>query len=139
MYYACSLVEYIGRDRKLERSKVVNAIGKETLTRIYTYADVFHCEPIAKVADDVVGLCGIPMGGFDNVAACRYKIPGYWSIGRVFSRLIEDVRGECEDIVECMMRVYNSWIEEHVSNYNSDFYYQSREYIAECYREGEVL
>ena len=34
------------------------------------------------------------------------------------------------------MEVYTSWIDAAISNYNSDFYYQSRDYIATCYREG---
>ena len=50
LFYTCSLIEYIGREQKLKRSAVVNYLGKEELTRIYHYADVFHCEPIAKTA-----------------------------------------------------------------------------------------
>ena len=30
-------------------------------------------------------------------------------------------------------------IEKYLSDYNTDFYYQSREYIALCYREGEIV
>ena len=33
----------------------------------------------------------------DNVAACRYTVPDYWTIGEVYERLIEDVTGEDED------------------------------------------
>ncbi len=36
------------------------------------------------------------------------------------------------------MEVYTSWIDEVISNYNTDFYYQSRDYIFECYREGQI-
>jgi len=37
-----------------------------------------------------------------------------------------------------LMEVYASWISDAISNYNTDFYYQSRDYICECYREGKV-
>ena len=44
-----------------------------------------------------------------------------------------------EDIIKTLMEVYDSWIDSAISNYNSDFYYQPRDYIRECYREGEVI
>ena len=82
----------------------------------------------------------IPQGSFDNVAACRYTVPDYWTIGEVYERLIEDTAQEDTDaaIVDKLMEVYTSWIDTAISNYNSDFYYQSRDYIAECYREGKI-
>ena len=53
-------------------------------------------------------------------------------------RLIED-SFEDEEIVDGIWEVYHSWIDAHISDYNTDFYYQSRDYIAACYKEGEVL
>ena len=44
----------------------------------------------------------------------------------------------CE-VIAMLMDVYSSWISDSISNYNSDFYYQSRDYIKECYLAGEVL
>ena len=37
------------------------------------------------------------------------------------------------------MEAYESWIEKYLSDYNTDFYYQSREYIALRYREGKIV
>lgn len=140
LFYTCSLIEFIGRERKLKRSELVQIMGKDTIKRIYTFADVFHCEPIAKVADDFITMLDIPEGTFDNVASCRYKVPDYWTIGEVYERLIEDISGDDEEhIVDKLMEVYTSWISDAISNYNTDFYYQSREYIFVCYREGEVF
>lgn len=92
-------------------------MGKSSIERIYRYADVFHCEPIEKTADDFIVNLNIPEGNFDNVTDCRYMLPDYWTIGEV----------------------YTSWIDGAISNYNTDFYYQSRDYIYECYKEGRVL
>ena len=64
-------------------------------------------------------------------------MPDYWTMGEVYERLIEDVCGE--DVIKTLMEVYDSWIDGTISNYNSDFYYQPRDYIRECYREGEVI
>ena len=139
LFYTCSLIELIGRVRKLKRSEVVRALGENTIRRIYRYADVFHCEPIEKTADDFITKLNLPEGSFDNVAACRYQVPDYWTIGEVYERLIEDVSEDREEsMVERLIEVYTSWIDDAISNYNSDFYYQSRDYIRACYLEGKI-
>ena len=138
LFYVCSLIEYIGRERKLRRADVVSALGEDSIRRIYRYADTFHCEQIAKVADDFITLRSIPSGDFDNVAKCRYAVPGYWDIGAVYARLIEDV-ADGADPVSKLMEVYASWMSDALSRFNSDLFYQSRGYIAECYRAERIL
>ena len=139
LFYTCRLIEFIGRERKLNRSELVRFMGEKTIRRIYRYADVFHCEPIAKTADDFITNLSIPKGAFDNVASCRYDVPDYWTIGEVYERLIEDISGDDEEhIIDRLVEVYTSWISDAISNYNTDFYYQSRQYIHECYKEGTV-
>ena len=81
---------------------------------------------------------GITEGNFDNVKECRYVVPDYWDIGEVYERLIEDSY-EDGQIVEGIWEVYHSWIDAQISDYNTDFYYQPRDYIAECYKEGVIL
>lgn len=68
LFYTCSLIEYIGRDLKQERSVVVTSLGKEFVSRIYKDADALHCEPIEKIADEVIGMKSLTNGVFDNVA-----------------------------------------------------------------------
>lgn len=138
LFYTCSLIEYIGRIRKRTRKEVVDLLEKNNIERIYEYADIFHCEPIEKVANEFIDECRISEGIFDNVAECRYKVPNYWDIGEVYERLIEDIH-EDEKIMDGLWEIFHSWIESHISDYNTDFYYQSRDYIAACYRKGEVL
>ena len=76
-------------------------------------------------------------GTFDNVTTCRYEAPDYWTMGEVFERLIEDVSDG--DVIATLRKVYASWICDALSNYNSDLYYQPRDYLRECYLAGEVL
>ncbi len=137
LFYTCSLIEFIARQTKNERSHVVNLLG-DNIERIYKYQDVFHSEPIEKVADDFIIRACIPDGQFDNVGLCRYSVPDYWDIGEVFSRLLEDCYSE-EEIFKGIREVYNSWISKKILNFKSDLYYQSREYIAECYRSGYII
>lgn len=141
LFYTCSLIEYIGRYRKLRRGEVVSLLGEETIHRIYTHAGVLHCEPVAKVADDFVTMYSLPEGGYDNVASCRYTVPDYWTIGEVYERLIEDVcpGDDTNDIIRTLISVYTSWIDPEISNYNSDLFYQPRDYLRECFLAGEII
>lgn len=138
LFFTCSLIEYIGRTVKQKRGDVVKVLGKNRIERIYSYADVFHCEPIEKVAWEFIEDSNMENGNFDNVALCRYTIPDYWDIGEVYERLIGDSYSD-QDIVKGIWEVYHSWISDAISDYNTDFYYQPRDYIAACYDEGKVL
>lgn len=137
LFYTCSLIEYIGRITKNKRKDLVLYL-KPDIGRIYNYADVFHCEPIEKVADDFIERNHVPTGDYDNIKASKYEVPDYWDIGEVFERLIEDVSGE-EINDNTIIEVFSSWLVEQILNFNSDLYYQPRDYLAACYREGKIL
>lgn len=78
LFYTCSLIEFIGRQQKQKRSELVQMMGKKTVERIYRYADVFHCEPIEKTADDFIENLNIPEGILImwRSADIRYRITG---------------------------------------------------------------
>ena len=86
---------------------------------------------------EVADLLGNKKGNFDNEKDCRYLIPDYWTIGEVYERLIEDCYPDKP--TEGIWEVYHSWISDNISDYNTDFYYQPRDYIAACYVQGDVL
>ncbi|MBU3190627.1 Uma2 family endonuclease [Clostridium bowmanii] len=90
LYYVCSLIEFIGRETKNKRYDIVNLLGEEAIRHIFEYADVFHSEQIAAVADRCIEDYRIEKGFFDNVNDCKYNVPDYWSIGAVYQRLIEN-------------------------------------------------
>ena len=137
LFFTCSLIEFIGRERKLRRNEVVDQLGEKTLRRILSHADVLHCEPIAKVADEFVTRSLIATGDFDNVAACRYRVPDYWEIGAVYARLIED--SEEVDAVKALTAVYHSSLSAAISRFNSDLYYQPRQYLSACLQADTIL
>lgn len=138
LFFICSLIEQLGRDHQLRRSEVVTSLGEQNVRTLLSHADVLHCEPIQKVADDVMTEFNLSKGAFNNVAQAKFSVPDVWTVGKVYARLIEDVSGE-DNVVETLMAVYTSWIDEKVSDYNSSFYYEPRDYIAECYHAGEVI
>ena len=137
LFYVCSLIEYIARKTRNNRWDIVNSLGRD-LQRIYDYADVFHCEPIEKVADDFIQKDEITSGNYDNLSHCQYSVPDYWDIGEVFARLVEDCYEEA-NVITGIREVYESWLTERILNFNSDLYYQPRYYIAACYKEGKIL
>lgn len=77
---------------------------------------------------------------YKNVRECHIQ-PDWLLVYRIVQDRIEDVTGEDEDdehLIDHLMEVYTSWIDDAISNYNSDFYYQSRDYLFACYQEGEI-
>lgn len=139
LFFTCSVIECIGRVRKLLRSEVADSLGRDNLLRLYNYADVFHCEPIEKVANDFITDCEVPLGTFDNISKCEFDIPTCWDIGKVYARLIEDVYSEDCDIIDTLIAVFHSFMSESISNFNSDLYYQPRECLRACYLAGDII
>lgn len=122
LFFTCSLIEQLGRSLHTERGAVAAVLGAKRIGAIYDHADVLHCEPIEKVADDAAEEFGMQTGKFDNVSAARFAVPDVWTMGKVYARLIEDVSGET-NVVDTLLNVYGSWIDKKLSDYNSDFYY----------------
>ena len=91
LFYTCGLIEYIARKTKNIRSEVVKKLGKDRISKIYEFADVYHCENIDAVSDDFIEDASIVPGAFDNVAGCGYAVPSHWDIGKVYKRLIKMV------------------------------------------------
>lgn len=140
LFFTCSLIDYIARKTKNTRAEVVNALGKKNLAKIYDLADVYHSDNIERVSDDFIREAKIEMGQFDNVTACKYAIPSYWDIGKVYKRLIKSI-ADCEkiDVIDALLKVYNSFISSKIDDYNSSMYYENPSYLLECYLENKVI
>ncbi|MBQ4481576.1 MAG: hypothetical protein II943_13155 [Victivallales bacterium] len=136
LFFTSSVIEFIGRQTHNRREVVVDALGTD-VDRIYHYADVFHCEPIEKVADDFIRRNNIRQGDYDNIASCQYAVPSYWDIGKVFARLIRDCHPE--DLLQGLRMVYHSFLANRITNFNSDLYYQPPDYLALCYHGGKIV
>lgn len=140
LFFTCSLIDYIARKTKNTRAEVVNALGKKNLAKIYDLADVYHSDNIERVSDDFIREAKIEMGQFDNVTACKYAIPSYWDIGKVYKRLIKSI-ADCEkiEIIDALLKAYNSFISSKIDDYNSSMYYENPSYLLECYLENKVI
>lgn len=140
LFFTCSLIDYIGRKTKNTRADVVNALGKKRLGKIYDLADVYHSDNIDRVSDDFIEECKITNGNFDNVGECGYSISSHWDIGKVYKRLIKQVSQEKgEEVIDTLIKVYNSFISPKIEDYNSSMYYENPSYLLECYLQNKVL
>lgn len=140
LFFTCSLIDYIARKTKNTRTDVVNALGKKRLEKIYELADVYHSDNIDRVSDDFIQEASIKNGEFDNVKECRYAIPSFWDIGKVYKRLVKSVAEEEKTgVVDALINVYNSFISSKIDDYNSSMYYENPSYLLECYLEGKVI
>lgn len=140
LFYTCSLIDYIARKTKNVRADIVNQLGKERIEKIYELADVYHCDNIERVAEDFIAEANIKDGTFDNVKACQYIIPSYWDIGKVYKRLIKMVsKKDNVNVIDALIKVYNSFISEKIDDYNSSLYYENPSYIFTCYEENKMI
>lgn len=139
LFFTCGLIEFIARLTKNTKKEVIKKLGKDNIKKIYELAEVYHCENIEKVANDFINDAQITNGKYDYITNCKYRVPTYWEIAKVYKRLIIMVNGDKEKFIDTLIEVLSSWIIEHIDNYNSSLYYENPDYIYECYLEGKIL
>lgn len=142
LYFTCYLIELIGRARKLERKEVVNVLGVDGLRTIYHDASVLHCLSPERNVDEQCELYNIPCGTFDNIAECTWTPPSAAGIGRLYASVCAyafKVR-ECADtdLMHAVMEVYNSFLDEAISDYTSPTYWQGYDYFYRCWDDKSL-
>lgn len=139
LFFTCALIEYIARKTKNTKKYVISQLEKENITKIYELAEVYHSENIEKVSDEFIEKSNIVIGEYDYITNCKYRIPTYWEIGKVYKRLIIMVNEDKSEYIETLINVLSSWIIEKIDNYNSSLFYENTDYIYQCYVEGKIL
>ena len=86
LFFTCSLLEYIARKTNNKKKYVVEKIGKERIKKIYDLADVYHCEDINKVSDELILSANIKQGDYE--LKLNNKRPSFWELGRIYQKLI---------------------------------------------------
>lgn len=137
-FYVCSLVEYIARETKNYRREVVKTIGEEGIKKLLHDAEVDHCLSFEQVSDEVIDYYQIKEGEFDTISNCKYRVPSYLDIGKLYSIMIEDCAKPGEEVRE-LIKIFSSFISDEISNFNTDLYYQNPDYLEWSYREGKLL
>jgi hypothetical protein len=137
-FYVCALIEYIGRETKNHRKDVVLAIGESGMDKLLYDAEVDHCLSFEQVCDEIVEYYKIPQGQFDTITDCKYTVPSFLDIGKLYSIMIEDCAKPGEELQE-MMKIFTSFISDAISDFSTDLYYQNPSYLEWSYREGKLL
>lgn len=139
LFFTCSLIDYIARKTKNKRADVVDLLGKETIAKIYSLADVYHSDNLDRVCDDFIASAGIQEGDFDSVANTLYALPSHWDIGKVFKRLILGIAREKHlEIMDALFAAYHSFVCELIEDFNSSFYYDAPQNILNAFLDGKV-
>ena len=139
LFFTCSLIEYIARKTNNTKKEIISKLGYDKIEKIYKFASVYHCENIDKVADEFINSASIVNGEYDIISRCKYRVPSYFEIGKVYKRLIVMVDSNVSHYVNTLIEVMSSWIIEKIDNYNSNMYYENPSYIYACYKEGKIL
>ena len=137
-FYVCALIEYISRETLNHRGDIVSAIGRKGVEKLLHDAEVDHCLSFEQVGDVVISYYKIKNGNFDTISACKYSVPSFLDIGKLYSIMIEDCAKPGNEVQE-LINIFNSFISDEISNFNSDLYYQNPDYLEWSYREGKLL
>lgn len=139
IFFACSLIEYIGRTTYNRRAAIANSLGAKRIEKIIDLADVYHSDNIDAVSDQFICDAHITRGDFDNVSSARYAVPSHWDIGKVYKRLALNIADdEHVSDAEAILKAYNSPISALIDDYNGSFYYESPQAIFAAYKYGDI-
>lgn len=116
MFYVCSLIEFIGRKTKNKRKEVVNALGEQGIIKQLYDAQANHCLSFEQVSDELIEKYQIPYDNFDTISDCKYKVPSFTAIGKLYSHMIDEI-----------------------SDFKTGIYFENPSYLEHSYQEGCLL
>ncbi len=137
-FYVCSLIEYIARETKNKRGVITEKLGKKGIKKLLYDAEVNHCLSFEQVSDEVIMQYGITEGDFDTITECKYVIPSYLDIGKLYSIMIEDCAKPGKEVDE-LLKIFSSVISDKISDFQTDVYYQNPSYLECSYEAGYLL
>lgn len=97
-----------------------------------------NCLSFEQVSDEVIEHYGITAGDFDTITDCKYAVPSFMDIGKLYSIMIEDCAEKGKEVDE-LMKIFSSFISDKISDFQTDVYYQNPSYLECSYREGYLL
>lgn len=105
----------------------------------YTENPNLKIKKFPEMSDEWIEEYDIQKGKFDNITMCKYTAPTATSIGRIYQRLILDNIEEYQNVIEAIRAVFNSFISDEISDFNSNVYYSNPDYLKWSYKEGRLL
>ena len=124
LFYVCSLIEYTARKTTNRRRVVAEALGEEGIKKQLLDAGVNHCLSFEQVSDELIEQYHIPTGDFDTITGCKYSIPSYLDIGKLYAIMIEDCAEPGKEASE-LIQIFSSFISDEISNFKTGLYYET--------------
>ena len=137
-FYVCSLIEYIARKTKNKRGVITEILGKKGIEKQLYDAEVNHCLSFEQVSDEVIERYKIPKGDFDTITECKYTVPSFLDIGKLYCIMIEDCAEQGKEVEE-LLKIFSSFISDKISDFQTDIYYQNPSYLECSYEAGYLL
>lgn len=138
LFYVCSLIEFIGRKTKNKRKEVVNSLGEQGIIKQLYDAQVNHCLSFEQVSEELIEKYQIPYGNFDTISDCKYKVPSFTAIGKLYSHMIFDCSKSGDEVTE-LLKIFNSFISDEISDFKTGIYFENPSYLEHSYQEGCLL
>ncbi len=138
LFYFCFMAEYVARKTHNKIKDVILKLSDKDIEHELSVASVNHCLSSLQVSDEWIAKYKINNSDFDNITTCKYNVPSYTSIDKVYQRLILEVSNK-DDLVQNIRKVFSSFISEAISNFNSSVYYSNPSYLYYSYLNGELL
>lgn len=150
--YVCSLIEYVARKTMNKRGTVIAALGQsgvqkllDTVPTHYSYMAALSTDgtqlqnlSFDQTASGIIREYGICNGDFDTITNCKYSIPYFQHIGRLYCIMIEHCAKPGEEIDE-MEKIFRSFISDEISKFKTGLYMENPDYLEWSYREGRLL
>ena len=138
IYYVCTMIEFVARATNNRRKDVIKRFSKKNIEHQLRVAEVNHCLSYEQVCDEWIEQYGIMTGDFDTIKECRYTVPSVNAIGRVYQQLVV-ATAKANEEAQAIIDVFSSFISDEISNFNSNVYYSSPDYLKCSYEEGVLL
>lgn len=132
------MMEYVAWITKNRRGVIVRCLGLEGIRKQLHDAPVNHCLTFEQVGYEITETYHIPAGEFDTITNCKYTVPGFQDIGKLYAILVEmmDAGKSPESRIE---EIFTSFLSDEISRFSTDLYYQNPDYLLWCLKSGEIL
>lgn len=136
--YVCSMIEYTARKTKNRRGVIVEKMQEQGIQKQLQDASVNCYRSCKQVCADWIEIYQIPTGEFDTISNCKYDIPDFVTIGKLYCILIEECAPKGEEVRE-MINIFSSFISDEISDFKTGIYCENPDYLKWSYREGYLL
>ena len=140
IYFVCSFIEYARRRLKVPCRDVVNRLGVDVIQHIYELADVYHCMDFGRVFAEINERVGL--SSLSNIDNCERlwgeDLPPDTWIGRTYARIVMRTMGDKPE-GQAIFDVFNSFISDEISNFDTAVFYSPVEWLVDCYYENKLV